>query len=111
MRAAGALAAAAASRKSRSGRRRVKRGGVKYCARLSCECRSPKSLACRRGCSGVLPIGFPLREKSIDAFALILAVEQIDEPLPLQAQSRAARRSLAREMHQTLGIGDRARAQ
>jgi len=46
--------------------------------------------------SGVLPVGFSLLEKSVDAFALILAIEQIDESLSFQAQSRASRRALAR---------------
>ncbi len=96
-----ASAAAAPLRKSPNGRQRAKRGGVKFCASWRCGPRIHNL--------SILPPGFSLLEESIDAFALILAVEQIDEPLALQAQRRGARRALARQMHQTLRIGDGAR--
>src|ERR1700678_2869321 len=81
---------------------------------LECALMSASGRGCRHGgatpASRVLPLRLALLQKGVDAFALILAVEQIDEALALQGQGGAARGALTRLMDQTLAESHGARA-
>ena len=61
--------------------------------------------------SGILPDRLALLQECIYPFALIFAVEQIDEPFSLERKSRAARRTFAGFVNQTLARCNSARAE